>query len=78
LYARLGFDTWIGENVPTNHSVNALAGSYLRLFRTTESELKMGVNVNYMDFDRNLSNYSLGQGGYFSPQNYMAVSLPSP
>nr|BAY00717.1 cellulose synthase subunit C [Enterobacteriaceae bacterium UMI-11] len=76
LYARLGFDTWIGENVPTNHSVNALAGSYLRLFRTTESELKMGVNVNYMDFDRNLSNYTLGQGGYFSPQNYMAVSLP--
>ena len=29
-----------------------------------------------MDFDRNLSNYTLGQGGYFSPQNYMAVTLP--
>lgn len=76
LYARLGFDTWIGDNVPTNHSVNALAGSYLRLFHTSDSELKMGVNVNYMDFDRNLSNYTLGQGGYFSPQNYLAVSLP--
>jgi hypothetical protein len=78
LYARLGFDTWIGENVPTNHSVNALAGSYLRLFRTTESELKMGVNVNYMDFDRNLSNYTLGQGGYFSPQNIWRSRCPSP
>lgn len=76
LYARLGFDTWIGENVPTNHSVNALAGSYLRLINTPENELKVGVNVNYMDFDRNLSNYTLGQGGYFSPQNYMAVTLP--
>lgn len=76
LYARLGFDTWIGENVPTNHSVNVLAGSYLRLINTPENELKVGVNVNYMDFDRNLSNYTLGQGGYFSPQNYMAVTLP--
>jgi Tfp pilus assembly protein PilF len=76
LYARLGFDTWIGENVPTNHSVNVLAGSYLRLIQTAENELKVGVNVNYMDFDRNLSNYTLGQGGYFSPQNYMALTLP--
>lgn len=76
LYTRLGFDTWVGTNVPTNHSVNMLAGSYLRPWRTNDSEMKVGVNVNYMNFDRNLSYYTLGQGGYFSPQDFMAVSLP--
>ncbi|XTZ39158.1 cellulose synthase subunit BcsC-related outer membrane protein [Salmonella enterica] len=76
LYSRLGFDTWIGTNVPTNHSVNVLAGSYLRPWRSADSELKVGVNINYMNFDRNLSYYTLGQGGYFSPQDFMAVTLP--
>lgn len=76
LYTRLGFDTFIGTNVPTNHSVSAQAGSYLRPWKTADSELKVGVNVNYMNFDRNLSYYTVGQGGYFSPQDFMAVSLP--
>lgn len=76
LYSKLGFDTWIGENVPTNHSVNATAGSYLRLMQNADGELKAGVNVTYMNFDRNLGYYTLGQGGYFSPQDYMALTLP--
>lgn len=76
LYTRLGFDTYVGTNVPTNHAVTAQAGSYLRPWKTSDSELKVGVNVNYMNFDRNLSYYTLGQGGYFSPQDFMAVSLP--
>jgi len=76
LYSKLGFDTYVGTNVPTNHAVSAQAGSYLRPWKTADSELKVGVNVNYMNFDRNLSYYTLGQGGYFSPQDFMAVSLP--
>jgi hypothetical protein len=76
LYTRLGFDTYVGTNVPTNHAVTAQAGSYLRPWKTADSELKVGVNVNYMNFDRDLSYYTLGQGGYFSPQDFMAVSLP--
>ncbi|WP_413649066.1 cellulose synthase subunit BcsC-related outer membrane protein [Pantoea sp. B65] len=76
LYARLGFDTYIGENVPTNHGVDTVAGSYIRPYQTKNSELKVGVNMHYMDFDKNLSYFTLGQGGYFSPQNYLALSLP--
>lgn len=76
LYSKLGFDTWVGENVPTNHSVNAMAGSYLRLMHNADGELKAGVNATYMNFDRNLGYYTLGQGGYFSPQDYMALTLP--
>lgn len=76
LYTKLGFDTYLGTNVPTNHSVNAMAGSYIRLYQTPESELRMGVNVNYMDFQRNLSYFTTGQGGYFSPQDYMSLTLP--
>lgn len=29
-----------------------------------------------MDYSKNLSYFTYGQGGYFSPQNYVSVSLP--
>jgi len=76
LYAGLGFDTIGGSHVPLNHAVTAQAGSYLRPWRSNASELKVGVNIHYMDYAHNLSYYTLGQGGYFSPQNFMSLSLP--
>ena len=41
-----------------------------------DRELKAGVHVNYLDFDRNLSRYSFGHGGYFSPQDHISVAFP--
>lgn len=34
------------------------------------------MNLSWMDFSKNLSYFSYGQGGYFSPQNYASVSFP--
>ena len=38
--------------------------------------MRVGLNLLHMRYDKNLSEYTLGHGAYFSPQNYMSVSLP--
>ncbi|AVF36379.1 cellulose biosynthesis protein BcsC [Rahnella sikkimica] len=75
-YAEGGYYSYLGNNVKSNQSVSANAGLYIRPYRYDDRELKTGINVGYMNFDKNLSYYSYGQGGYFSPQNYVSVSFP--
>lgn len=68
--------SYIGENVASNTSVNAGAGVYLRPYHDQYKQLQTGLSVSWMNFSKNLSYYSFGQGGYFSPQNYVSVALP--
>lgn len=65
-----------GENVADNSAVLGNAGFYYRPIHADDRELKIGLNADYMNFEKNLSNFSFGQGGYFSPQNYISMSLP--
>lgn len=37
--------------------------------------LTLGINVSGMHYDKNLQFFSLGQGGYFSPQEYGVASI---
>lgn len=76
LYAGVGGYSYIGDNVPQNTGFDTSAGFYLRPYHDTNTELKTGVSVYYMDYAKNLSYFSFGQGGYFSPQNYISVALP--
>ncbi|WP_446717694.1 cellulose synthase subunit BcsC-related outer membrane protein [Erwinia sp. OLCASP19] len=71
-----GAYSYIGNNVQSNQSLNAGAGIYVRPYHDESGELKTGVNISWMDFSHNLSYFSYGQGGYFSPQNYVSVSVP--
>ncbi|MBA0036593.1 BCSC C-terminal domain-containing protein [Pantoea sp. BIGb0393] len=75
-YAGAGAYSYLGENVASNKSVQANAGAYIRPLHSDDRELKAGMSVSWMDFSKNLSYFSYGQGGYFSPQNYASVSLP--
>ncbi|MEA9389915.1 cellulose synthase subunit BcsC-related outer membrane protein [Acerihabitans sp. TG2] len=76
LYAGIAGYSYLGDNVPANTGINSSVGFYVRPYRDDHSEVKTGVNVTFMDYDKNLSYYSYGQGGYFSPQNYISISLP--
>ncbi|OON34691.1 hypothetical protein BTJ39_23510 [Izhakiella australiensis] len=67
---------YTGHHVQTNQSFDASAGLYIRPYHTQQEELKTGLGINWMDFRHNLNYFTYGQGGYFSPQNYLAVSLP--
>lgn len=75
-YAGVGYYSYLGNHVASNHSIETNAGLYMRPLRAEDRELKVGVNVGYMDFAKNLSYFSYGQGGYFSPQNYVSVAFP--
>ncbi|WP_338468802.1 cellulose biosynthesis protein BcsC [Azotobacter vinelandii] len=65
-----------GDNVENNHSIGLHTGAYARPINTPSRELQTGVHLNWMGFDKNLSGYTLGHGGYFSPENFVGLSFP--
>ncbi|CNK99838.1 cellulose biosynthesis protein BcsC [Yersinia frederiksenii] len=76
LYAGVNYYSYFGDNVKSNNAITSSVGAYIRPYRYDDRELKTGVNISYMNFSKNLSYFSFGQGGYFSPQDYVSVSFP--
>lgn len=72
-YAGFGLYNYLGENVPSNNNVNGSAGVYLRPFHSDDRELKTGISMTYMNFSKNLSYFSYGQGG-ISARKIMSAS----
>ncbi|MEQ4512177.1 MAG: cellulose synthase subunit BcsC-related outer membrane protein [Dickeya sp.] len=75
-YGGGGAYSYLGDNVKSNTSVMANAGAYIRPFHDRDRELKTGISLSWMNFANDLGYYSFGQGGYFSPQDYVSVSFP--
>jgi len=65
-----------GESVADNHMFETGFGTYYRVMRGTNDELKIGINLTYLSYENNLRHFTFGHGGYFSPQSYLALSLP--
>ncbi|NDL61691.1 cellulose biosynthesis protein BcsC [Acerihabitans arboris] len=76
MYAGAGYYDYVGNNIAGNREVESSAGVYTRPYRTQKSEFKVGVGIDYKDYAKNLSYYTLGQGGYFSPQDYLSIAIP--
>ncbi|NBN58733.1 tetratricopeptide repeat protein [Proteus sp. G2639] len=75
-YVGGGIYNYEGKSVASNDEVKAWMGSYAKFYKDEQQEVKAGVHVDYMNFRNNQNNFSLGHGGYFSPQDYVSVSLP--
>ena len=75
-YLALGGAIVRGENVANNWSAEATAGVYWTVSTGGPTALTVGASGNALHYDKNLSFYSLGHGGYFSPQRYWQASLP--
>ncbi len=75
-YADVSYADLKGINVANNDKLEASLGGFLRLLRTPTSELTLGANLTSMSYDRNLRHFSFGHGGYFSPQEFYAVTFP--
>jgi len=69
-------DRYTGKNVEDNTGLGFSSGIYLRPIRDADRQLQVGVGLDWMSFDKNLSYFTAGHGGYFSPDNYVGVSLP--
>lgn len=76
VWASLGGDTLTGKNVADNWRVRWMTGYYYKLINEDNERLTVGVNNMLWHYQKDLSGYTLGQGGYYSPQEYVSFSLP--
>jgi cellulose synthase operon protein C len=76
LYANASYQYYMGDHVPGNDAVKGGGGVYTRLLKSADQTLTVGVNTTLMGYNKNLSYYTYGQGGYFSPQQYVILNLP--
>jgi predicted Zn-dependent protease len=76
LYGSAGFYAVDGHNVASNTRREFGAGTYINIFKRPDSELTTGLNYTNLSYQQNLSYFTYGQGGYFSPQQYNALTIP--
>lgn len=75
-YARVGTYMFDGENVKSNNMTQLGAGVFWRLIQSTENNLTVGLDLASYSYEDNQNFYSLGHGGYFSPQSYLNLGIP--
>ncbi|MDQ1081654.1 cellulose biosynthesis protein BcsC [Pseudoroseomonas cervicalis] len=71
-----GYSTLEGDGVADNTRIEAYGGVSHALYRRADSELVTGLDLLYQSYDKNLRYFTLGHGGYFSPQSFVAASVP--
>lgn len=76
VWGSFGYHKLTGTNVASNTRSRLMGGYYRRLINEQNRLLTTGINLMYWKHQHNLGNYTLGQGGYYSPQSYASASLP--
>ncbi|WP_043838145.1 cellulose synthase subunit BcsC-related outer membrane protein [Muricoccus aerilatus] len=75
-YGGGGYSAITGRNVADNRRWEAAGGFSYALLRSPTNELTAGLDLTAIGYEKNLRGFTLGQGGYFSPQNYYNASIP--
>lgn len=76
VWADFGGHRYTGKNVEDNQRASMMAGYYYKLINENNRRFSIGLNTMVWRYQKDLSNYSLGQGGYYSPQRYFSLSIP--
>lgn len=76
LYGYGSYHALTGNNVADNFRVEGGGGFYAHLLRNDTHTLTAGMNVGLLHYDKNLSYFTFGHGGYFSPQRYIGLDFP--
>lgn len=76
VWADLSAHKLTGKNVEDNNRVRLMGGYYRRLINEVDREVTIGLNSMLWRYDKDLSGYTLGQGGYYSPQSYFSLAIP--
>ena len=75
-YVGGGYAVLNGQNVASNREYEFGAGGTYPIWRNATDDLKIGIDTVYFAYDKNLRFFTVGQGGYFSPQSYFAALFP--
>jgi cellulose synthase operon protein C len=70
------FSEITGTRLPDNQLAAARLGTSWKFLSREAMHADAGVTINYWNYERNLSNYTFGSGGYYSPQSYLSLSTP--
>lgn len=76
VWADLSAHQLTGKNVEDNLRERLMAGYYYKMINEDNRRATVGLNTMMWHYQRDLSGYSLGQGGYYSPQRYISLGLP--
>jgi hypothetical protein len=77
LYFGVGGQYLTGYHVQTNIRIDGSGGAYWRLKTFPEyGNLSIGANFFGMHYTHNENAFTLGMGGYFSPQAYFLANVP--
>lgn len=76
VYFNFGFHHLTGQSVQTNRRIDGTLGTYWRLVHTPVGSLNAGLNLFAMSYSKNLRYFTVGHGGYFSPQRFLLFNVP--
>jgi tetratricopeptide (TPR) repeat protein len=74
--ATAGFHRLAGRNVPGNNYASLRVAGDRNLIARDDLQLSVGLAVTHWNYSKDLSHYSFGQGGYYSPQSYTSLGVP--
>jgi predicted Zn-dependent protease len=65
-----------GTHVPSNQFAGARLSGSAKFLSLENLKADAGVTLNYWSYQHNLSNYTYGSGGYYSPRSYLSLAVP--
>ena len=65
-----------GKNVADNSRERLMGGYYYKLINSDNRRATVGLNSMLWHYQKDLSDYTFGQGGYYSPQQYLSFAVP--
>lgn len=74
--ASLNIATLTGKNVTDNTRVQLRMAVDRDVWRSKTSVVNLGLALSAWQHQKDLSAYSFGQGGYYSPHRYASIALP--
>lgn len=76
VWAKTGLYALKGQGVEDNQRFDLMAGVYHRWLDQSDQRLRSGLNLISQPYAHDSSKLTLGQGGYYSPEYFVALSLP--
>ena len=76
VYGYAGLYKLLGHNVEDNTRIEGGSGIYWYLLNDDSRQLTTGLGVTAIRYDNNQGNFTYGNGGYFSPQNFFSIGVP--
>lgn len=65
-----------GQSVATNEELRLTLSQSHEVINRRDMQLNAGVGLTYWHFSQDLSQFTFGHGGYYSPQQYFSVDFP--